>query len=393
MNAQRSGSTQRRTSRRGVATLSAITLALSGLSITSFNSVNPEAAAESFTGGIRDKSGVVEKDAQQASDLPAGSCVVKSGEPGGNQAGFSWNTMEPSETSPSKTLWGLSVSFDNSKDRTFADWYFSNSGNLGALLNTGEVPSMEAGQTFLDKSVTHKADENISITASGRILRNLSIYGELTDEKVKQFALASGDNPVRYAWQSNYKRDNPAGLNATLGPTAAIGATVNPWPSENIECNPITVSWENQEKLVIRPGEELKVGKINVPAVKNGGTDDSLSRMVVEAYDAQGNFIGTSDTDASGGGKSSVRIDQTTGEIFYTMPEYKGTDLSDQQGMRFSVLAKPRTVDQLQAAARNNAFGGGGVFDSSNSLTRYNQANVIANHQWSFDDTQFHDQC
>ncbi|QRP60726.1 hypothetical protein I6J26_11350 [Corynebacterium minutissimum] len=260
-------------------------------------------------------------------------------------------------------------------------------------MNTVEVPSMEAGQTFLDKSVTHKADENINITASGRILRNLNIYAELTDEKVKQFASASGDHPVRYAWQSNYKRDNPDGLNATLGPSAAFGATVNPWPSENIECNPITVSWESQEKLVIRPGEELKVGKINVPAVKNGGTDDSLSRMVVEAYDAQGNFIGTSDTGASGGGASSVRIDQTTGEIFYTMPKYKGTDLSDQQGMRFSALAKPRTVEQLQAAVEHNNSGAGSAFESSNSLTRYNQANVIANHQWSFDDTQFHDQC
>lgn len=122
MNAQRSGSTQRRTSRRGVATLSAITLALSGLSITSFNSVAPEASAESFTGGIRDKSGAVEKDAQQASDLPAGSCVVEGGEKSGSQAGFSWSTREPSAGIPDKKTWGLSVAFDNSKDRTFADW-------------------------------------------------------------------------------------------------------------------------------------------------------------------------------------------------------------------------------------------------------------------------------
>ncbi|MDK8790495.1 G5 domain-containing protein [Corynebacterium sp. MSK039] len=382
----------RRHARTGVAALSAITLALGSLSIFSHGDLTPEATAATLSGGIRDKSGAVETDAQQASDLPAGSCVVTAtNKPDGSQAGFSWNTLEPSETSPDKTLWGLSVSFDNSKDRTFADWYFTNAGNLGDYLNTGEVPSMEAGQTLLDKSVTDKADESIAITGS-RTQRNLNLYAEMTEEKVGQFASATADNPVRYAWQGNYKKDNPSGvLQATQGSSSEFSATVNPWPSENIECNPITVSWENREKLVIRPGEKLKVGKINVPKVQNGGTDDSLSRMVVEAYDAQGNFIGTSDTDASGGGTSSVSIDQDTGEIFYTMPEYKGTDLSDQQGMRFSVLAKPRTVDQLQAAARNNAFGGGGVFDSSNSLTRYNQANVIANHQWSFDDTQFHD--
>lgn len=100
----RRSSTQRRTSRRGVATLSASTLALSGLSITSFNSVAPEASAESFTGGIRDKSGAVEKDAQQASDLPAGSCVVESGERSGSQAGFSWSTLEPSKSSLDRKL-------------------------------------------------------------------------------------------------------------------------------------------------------------------------------------------------------------------------------------------------------------------------------------------------
>ena len=269
MNEPRSGSARRRSSRKGVAALSAITLALSGLSITSFNTVVPEANAATLSGGIRDKSGAVEKDAQKASDLPAGSCTVSESTTEGSQAGFSWYTSEPSATSPSKTRWGLSVSFDNSKDRTFADWYFTNTGNLGDYLNPGEVPSMEAGQTFLDKSVTHKADEGIAITAS-RSQRNLNLYAEMTEEKVGQFASATADNPVRYAWQGNYKKDNTSGvLHATQGPNSAFSATVNPWPSENIECNPITVSWENREKLVIRPGEELKVGKINVPKVQN----------------------------------------------------------------------------------------------------------------------------
>ena len=109
MNAQSSGASRRRSSRRGVAALSAITLALSGLSITSFNTVVPEATAATLSGGIRDKSGAVEKDAQQASDLPAGSCVVKESTPGGSQAGFTWKTLEPSATSPSKTQWGLSL--------------------------------------------------------------------------------------------------------------------------------------------------------------------------------------------------------------------------------------------------------------------------------------------
>ncbi|MDK8763924.1 G5 domain-containing protein, partial [Corynebacterium sp. MSK218] len=390
MNAPRSGSARRRSSRKGVAALSAITLALSGLSITSFNTVVPDATAAEFSGGIRDKSGAVEQDAQKASDLPAGSCVVSENAPQGSQAGFSWKTLEPSASSPDKTRWGLSVAFDNSKDRTFADWSFTSGGRMGTYLDAAQIPATDAGQTFVDKVVTHKADEILGITASGP-QRNLNLYAELTDAKVKQFAEATAANPVRYAWQGNYKQENPdPKVRATQGGNANFTAVVNPWPSENIECNPISVSWENREKLVIRPGEELKVGKINVPAIKDGGVDDSLSRMVVEAYDAQGSFIGTSDTAASGGGTSSLRIDQTTGDIFYTMPEYKGTKLSQQQGMRFSVLAKPRSVEQLQAAAEKNN-GEGSAFDSSNSLSRYNKANVVSNYQWSFDDTQFHD--
>ena len=387
----------KRSSRAGIAAVSTIALALGGISVVGPGPLAPHAAAATLSGGIRDKSGAVEEDAQKASDLPAGSCVVNSGEPSGSQAGFSWSTLEPGDTSHSKTLWGLSVSFDNSKDRTFADWYFTNTGGLGSVLDTGEVPSMEAGQTFDGKRVTDKADESIKINASGRILRNLNLYAELTDEKVKQFA--SADSPVRYAWQNNYKVQNPDGPYATKGVSASFGATVNPWPSENIECNPITVSWENWKKHVIVPGEETKIGTVNVPALKNGGTDDSLSRMVVEAYDGNGKFIGTTDPGASDG-EQLLRVDEN-GDVYYTWPMYRDPENADkstekqklaaQQNVSFSVIAQPRSVDQLQAAAEHNNAGEGKAFDSSNSLSRYNTANVIDSRSFSLDDTINHD--
>nr|WP_108870722.1 G5 domain-containing protein [Tessaracoccus timonensis] len=344
-----------------------------------------------FTGGIRDKSGAVEQDAQKASDLPAGSCVVQAvNSQKGSQAGFSWYTSEPAGNSPDKKAWGLSVSFDNSKDRTFADWSFTNSGQMSTYLDPAQIPAMNAGQTLVDKVVTHKTDEKLDITASGR-QRNLNLNADLTDAKVKQFAEATATNPVRYAWQGKYKQDNPQGPRATQGTSSAFTAIVNPWPSENIECNPITVSWENFEKHVIVVGAETKVGKINVPAVANGGTDDSMSRMVVEAYDGNGTFIGTTDPAASGGTKN-LRIDETTGEIFFTWPEYRGTDLATDKNVNFSVLAKPRSVDELKAAAKsNNEFiEHDGAFDSSNSLTRYNKANVIDSKAFSLDDTEYH---
>ncbi len=373
-----------------IAALSALALTAGMSAVPSLTTASPASAAE-LSGGIRDKSGAVEKDAQQASDLPAGSCVVMESSPSGSQAGFSWNTLEPSATSPDKTLWGLSVSFDNSKDRSFADWSFTNAGNFGSLLDPGKVPSMEAGQTFVDdKSVTHKADESIDITAS-RTQRNLNLNAEVTDAEVKQFASATADNPVRYAWQGNYTKGHTGNLYATRGPSAEFSATVNPWPSENIECNPITVSWENWEKHVIVPGDETKVGTINVPPVEGdgGGKDDSMSRMIVEAYDGNGKFIGTTDPEASGG-TQNLRIDEKTGEIFFSWPEYRGTDLATDKNVNFSVLAKPRTVDELQAAAEHNNFGEGSAFDSSNSLDRYSKANVIDSKAFSLDDTEYH---
>ncbi|MDK8351966.1 cell surface protein, partial [Gleimia europaea] len=182
--------------RFSMVTLSVVALIGSTLGVAPNFIAPQEAAAVTLSGGIRDKAGAVEKDAQQASDLPAGSCVVSETDTANHsQAGFSWNTQEPGADSPDKTLWGLSVSFDNSKDRTFADWSFTNGANLGKVLGFGEVPSMEAGQAFLDESVTHKADESIEITGAGA-QRNLNLYAELTDAKVKQFASATADNPV-----------------------------------------------------------------------------------------------------------------------------------------------------------------------------------------------------
>ena len=380
----------RKSTSTGIAATSAIALALGGLSVVAPGPLAPHAVAATMSGGIRDKSGAVEKDAQKASDLPADSCVVSGTTPDGSQAGFSWNTLEPSATSPSKTRWGLSVAFDNSQDRTFADWSFTNSGIMSAYLDTGQIPSMNAGQTFVDKKVTQKATEALVIDRSGR-QTNLNLNAELTDAKVKQFAEATAANPVRYAWQGNYKVDHTSAPFATQGNNASFTAVVNPWPSENIECNPITVSWETWEKHVIVPGKETKVGAINIPALAGdgGGKDDSKDRMVVEAYDGNGKFIGTTDTAASGG-TQNLRI-ADNGDIYFTWPEYRGTDLATDKNVNFNVLAKPRSVDQLQAAVEHNNYGEGKAFDSSNSLDRYNKANVIDSRAFSLDDTEYHD--
>lgn len=66
-----------------LAALSALSLAVGAFVVPSFIA-GDSATAATLTGGIRDKGGAVEKGAQQASDLPAGSCVVEGGEKSGS---------------------------------------------------------------------------------------------------------------------------------------------------------------------------------------------------------------------------------------------------------------------------------------------------------------------
>lgn len=387
--------------KRSLTTTTAIALALGTAAVAA-----PISHAQEH--GLRgeDGTGVIARGEQQASQLPAGECsIVEEGDDAdqGSQHGFTWHTYEPIKNArfydPNKTKWGVGVAFDNSGGRTFTGWYFTNSGLMHPYLNTGEVPAMDAGQSYItnnaaDWTTTHRADENIKIIAS-RQQRNLNVFAELTDEKVKQFAQATKDNPVRYAWQGEYTQEYPEGPRATHGSSAGFGAFVNPWPSENIECNPITTTWDKVENHVITPGEETKVGHINVPKLSDETQDDSLSRMVVEAYSTDGTFIGTSNKAA--GTKNRLRI-ADNGDVFFTWPDYRDPDnkVVANQSVQFSTIALPRSVEQLQAAAKHNLpdeypEGQQYAFESSNSLPRYNTPNEVDKHTISLDDTTKHD--
>lgn len=138
----------RNSTSRSIAASSAIALALGGISIVGPGPLASSAAAsEGFTGGLygADGTGAIAKDDQLTSDLEAGSCAVHSTAASGSQAGFKWKTSEPSSGNAG-TEWGLSVSFDNSQDRTFTDWYFENSVNgLGKVVDPGTVPPLNVG--------------------------------------------------------------------------------------------------------------------------------------------------------------------------------------------------------------------------------------------------------
>ncbi|WP_250258780.1 G5 domain-containing protein [Dermabacter sp. Marseille-Q3180] len=404
MTSSRSTTPRRLRPRAGVAALSAIALAVGALGAFPHSIFAPQPAAaageadgngdvKTLTGGIRgtNGSGVVEKDAQMASDLPAGTCRITSTEQSGSQAGFSWNFVEPGPVSKgdNRRKFGAVASFDGSKDRTINDWLLLGSNN-NAPATKHDVPAVDAGtQVWSEfRPTTHKADEVMSINKAGRSPLTATIAPALTGEKIGQYAKATAEAPVTYTWVDMYTEDN-TDPSKQFGAERSAEAAFNPWPSENADCSPITVTWEDLTKHVIVAGEETKVGNINADA-------ESISRMVVEANDGTGTFLATSDAAASGGGEKLLRVDEK-GDIYYTWPAYRDAEnadqsketraISGQQNVNFSVIAKPRTVDQLQAASGEFAV----VAKESNSIKRYNTPNVIDSKPFSLDDTMYHD--
>ncbi|WP_236684046.1 G5 domain-containing protein [Corynebacterium singulare] len=391
----------RHRSTSGIAVVSAIAVALGTAAIipgvysqgnkAEVSDIQQVADAQ-FTGGIRgtDGSGAIERAEQLASDIGAGSCTVGFSGQQGSKGGFSFSVQEPSNTSPNKREFGVNVKMDSSKDRTWTDFVVTGSNNK-APVTLHDVAAMAPGDEVGGENITDSTSSVMSINKAGRQPKTATIAADLNDDDI---AAAASESGVSYGWKDYYTEDNDV-KDKQIFNVADASVSFNPWPSENIECNPITVSWESFEKHVIVPGEETKVGTVNVPKLSKSNhedslpTDDSLSRMVVEAYDGNRKFIGTSDPAASGG-EQLLRIDETTGDIYFTWPEYRGTDLATDKNVNFSVLAKPRTVDQLQTAATHNSEFGR-AFDSSNSLTRYNTANVIDSKAFSLDDTEYHD--
>ncbi|OEX95805.1 hypothetical protein A0K93_08750 [Corynebacterium sp. BCW_4722] len=392
----------RKFSRSGVAAASAVSLALGAFSVVGpgpLASAAEEEAGEdtSLTGGIRgtDGSGVINAGDQLESDLGAGSCMVASAEAGGSetgsQAGFSWDRLEPSTATTDKRTWGVSVAFDNSRDRTFASWEWNSSSLRTVPVTFGSVPAAPAGEPLgPDITASDQADEQLTINSGFQFTYGLR--SDLSEDEVTKFAQAGASSPVRYVWKTQYTKDNFTNPNLQATNQSNFIALVNPWPNENNECNPIKVDWVGIKQHVIEPGKDTKVGHITVPALSNGSVDDSLSRMVVEAYDGNGEYIASSDTGASNGGKQLLRVD-ANGDIYFTWPEYRGTDLAAQQNVHFSVVAKPRTTGELEAAHASSGWYGPDpqVFDSSNSLPRYSKANEIGRNTISLDDTEYHD--
>ncbi len=323
----------------------------------------------------------IPKSKQMDSDLPAGSCNFRSNVDKGKSSGFRYHTFDPVVTSPSKTKYGFFADFDGSKDRTIRSWSFSSSGLIANITSLRNIQAVQPGYSAPGSGfkALETTDEEAVIDFSRR-QRNLNLFSNLTPEKIKKYAeRKASDNPDEYlyGWVDDYDNDNVYGLKFFVGNTNfEAGVSVNPWPSENDNCSPIKARWESIEKHVIIPGEETLVGKIDAD-------ENSMPRMVVEAYDEKGEYIG-------GSNDGVIRIDQSTGEFFLKWPKFRETKLSGVKGIRFAISAIPRTVDQLNAAIPEDEKENSVVAEESNIIKRYNTPNIVDTHVISLDDTIYH---
>ncbi|WP_165765500.1 G5 domain-containing protein [Corynebacterium hadale] len=375
----------KRGARTGVAMLSVISLALGSAAHLPGPARAAEAAAAEgsgssakYTGGVfgADGKGVMQGSDLIASDLSAGNCTVSTNEQRLEKAGFKAEVVEPRNSSPDKRAFGVSVEFTGDKQRTFNDWLILGSNN-NALVNkhTVEAAAPSDPFSFDGFAPTAKADEKMSIGRPGpRGPLTATIAADLDGKKIAEYAKATAENPVRYAWTDRYTEVNTEpGTQMFNQPD--ITATVNPWPSENDDCSPITVDWKSIKQMVIEPGEWVTVGKINA------GTN-TLERIVVEAHDQQGNLLGSTD------GDEPKLVVEDDGTVKYTSPKYVGNKaISGDQNVTFTVVAKPREVEELGAAA--GEFGV--VAEESNSLPRYSTPNLVDTSTITLDDTKFHD--
>ncbi|WP_295148452.1 adhesin domain containing protein [uncultured Peptoniphilus sp.] len=99
--------------------------------------------------------------------------------------GYRYHSSEPSGTSEDKTQWGVEMEFDKEKgQRTYTDFYFTNTGNMGGVLDNGNVSANEAGKKIAggEKDPNYKATSEIEIDGF-RNQRNLNLYA--TEEDIK----------------------------------------------------------------------------------------------------------------------------------------------------------------------------------------------------------------
>ena len=327
--------------------------------------------------------------------------------------GARYKTLEPGGDSPDKKKFGIEIEIDKEKgQRTYTEIGFTNSGNLGGLLDAGSTSANNEGKKLAEgfKDPNYKAEANLDIRNAGR-QRNVNI--EASEEDLKHINNTANDNTTM-AWQGAYKVDNPNGLKATQGDSANFYFTVNPWPNENDKLQLIKLEGEYKDKVFVQ-GQEVDTG------IKVENLDDNAKeRLVGQVYNPNTGKVvpgASAYIDANG----IVKIKMPKGALkqdasgkyvvdedsIFNTADYKGIQHLD---VRF--FARPRTKAEFEnVASKNNEFTNGdakytetgaGTADINHKGTnvtidkqgidRYDHYNLIGKFNLNLDDTRHYDQ-
>ena len=319
--------------------------------------------------------------------------------------GYRYHSSEPSATSEDKTQWGIEIEIDKEKgQRTYTDFYFTNTGNMGSVLDTGNVSANEVGEKIAggEKDPNYKATSEIEIDGF-RKQRNLNLYA--TEEDIKHINDIDNTNTTM-AWQGKYLKDNPNGLKATEGGSALFSFTVNPWPNENDKHELIKLNGSHDEKEFVQ-GQTIttnvKVDNLDASAKERlvGQVYHPLTGEVVPGAKAYINDQGKVVVEMPDG---TINKDGTLNKdsIFYKDAKYKGI-----QNLEVKFFARPRTADEFKAIVEGNGAGfytgtgagtatinhdGKDVVIDKQGIDRYDHYNLIGGFKLNLDDTRYYDQ-
>ena len=322
--------------------------------------------------------------------------------------GFRYNNLEPSATSPDKTLWGIEIELDKEKaQRTYTDFTFTNTGNLGSFVRVGSISANDVGDNLSVKDgfkdTTYKSTVEIIVDGQ-RTQRNFNLYSN--EEDLKYINSIKNKNTVVMAWQSNYLKDNPSGpIWATQGPNSAYGFAVNPWPNENDMLSLIKLNGSHNKK------EFVQGQTITTDITVENLDDNARERLVGQVYHPITGEI-VPGAKAYINDQNKVVIEMPKGavdengninkdSIFYSDPKYKAL-----QNLEVKFFARPRTAEEFTKIANDNEgtytptgagtatinHKGENVEIDLQGIDRYDHYNLIGSFKLNLDDTRYYDQ-
>lgn len=368
-----------RARRSGVVITSTIALALGGAAIVAPSS----AAAENvrYTDG---ETPVAPKESELNSTTLT--CGVKLSNTVSSNSGLSYERRVPGMANKTDRNFGLQVTADTSGERTFNFLNVVDGPNNPPISSrTVTLSPLQPGETIgrpATGSVNYVQDVPkmvIDPLPRGAQAREFKTEMDLTKGQVDQIA----NDGMTIGWKGEYNDDWKAGYGYFFSDSGEffVNGVVNPWPSENADCTPITIDWANEldtdkdnyEATVINPGVEVKVGTVSAD-------EDSLERLRFTAKDPKGNVV-------------PGEITREGNDIYWTMADYRdgAPAYTKTDEITFEMIALPRDLAGLQKAAEDNGSLPDTVYNSSLAPERYRSPETIATNTFAIDDAKNHD--